>query len=261
MTWVLGMATRFGYATCVSDIQVSWDDSTFHNCLKKTHKVNDSLACAFAGSVEICFDMLDSLRTYCGHKKETSSSPNALMAQWPRLARRIYSLAPLIERRNRSQLLILGIEREHDVYVPVLYKLESPNFNPEKANAGQVFSIGCGSMLYRPVLEQIAQQSDPLAAYEKGFKGQGIGCGLMTVMTMERKQRPVQAISEELLCTVLSPHEFQQFPYRASITDANTGRTREVDMPSVAESYAEFKIVAASYGLRAAGARAGNRMG
>ena len=260
MTWVLGMSTRFDYVTCVSDIQVSWGDSEFHNCLKKTYKITDSLAAAFAGSVKIGFDLVEDLRGQCRTDTESAGSPKALIARWPRHAHHIFAAASLSERRNRSQLLILGIEREHDESIPVLYKLESPTFNPEKANAGQAFSIGCGSMIYKPVLDEIAQQSDPLTVYEsRGFAGKGIGCGLMMVMTTERQQRLAPGISEELLCTVLAPSEFQQFPYRSCITDANTGNTREVDMPTVAESYAAFKIVAESYGLQAAGARAGSK--
>lgn len=258
MTWVLGMATRFGYATCVSDIRVSWSNGDFHNCLKKTHRVTDSLAVAFAGSIRIGFDLVRNLEVYCDTNREISSSPKALMELWPRHARRIFSVARPSEKRNHSQLLILGVEKEHSVSVPVLYKLESPTFNPEKANESEVFSIGCGSEHYRPILEKLAQQADPFAVCERfSFIGKGIGCGLMMLMTTERQQRPAPGISEELLCTVISPNDFQQFPYRSNITEAATGNTREVDMPSVAESYAEFKSFARSYGLGAAGARAG----
>jgi len=256
MTWVLGTATRFGYVTCVSDIQVSWGDSEFRNCLKKAYKITDSLAVGFAGSIKIAFDLVDDLKSYYDSGTQIPECPKELMKRWPKQARRIFSAAPLDERANRSELLILGMAMENGGAAPVLYRLESPNFIPYKARRSEVLSIGCGSTLYKPVLEEIAQQSDPLAKYEQGFGGKGIGCGLMTVMTMERRQSPVQGISEELLCTVLSTTQFKQLPYRASVTDANTGDTREVDMPRVAESYDEFKAIAEAYGLQAAGARA-----
>ena len=73
----------------------------------------------------------------------------------------------------------------------------------------------------------------------------------MAVMTLEIRHQPTEGISEELLCSKVSVTGFEEFPYRANITNANTGEVREVGMPQLASSWNEVLAIAKSLNLRA----------
>ena len=254
------MATQFGYSVCVADIQVTWRDGRTQDCLKKTYQVTKSLGIAFAGSVRIGFELVEDLQTRCSLNKHLRN-PASLMSYWPRCARRIFEQSPGIEKEQKSELLIFGLNSQGERMQPVIYKLRSPDFKPRKASGNEVLSIGCGSAVepYAAVLRDISNQPNPLARWEThGFAGRGIGIGLMMVMFEELQKRKTEGISYHLLCSGWTPHEFWEEPNNGNVTtvygDCDKQTVWERRMPDLVTSYKEFEAVSQSVGFTAAGA-------
>ncbi len=256
MTWVAAMASaELPEAACVADIQITFkyrNKEVTHNGLRKVYRITHSLAVAFSGTVSIAFRLLENMRQ---QEAPLHDKPHALMTSWPTSAARVFRASQKKEKEGVG-LLVLGLDHNHSGQpMPFVYKLESPDFTPYKANGAELLSIGCGTRQYAAAIQNTCNEPNSFRAYERReFRGRGIGIGLVGMMAMEWRSQPAKGVSEELLCCIVSPYDSVDFPYRASIGNASTGETRQVGMPQLATSWAEVQRIAKSLGLSAAGA-------
>lgn len=242
-------------AACVSDIQITFKNgqrTVTHNGLRKIYRITYSLAIAFSGSVSIGFKLVEDLRN---QDVQLHDDPHGLMDHWPKSAARAFRCGQT-KGTDGLSLLVFGLDHhQSERPMPFVYKLESPDFVPYKAKGTEMLSIGCGAMHYAKAVQDTCNEPNSFKAYEdREFRGRGIGIGIMTMMAMEWRWKPAHGVSEELLCCVVSPFDSVDFPYRASIGNANTGETRHVGMPQLATSWAEVERIAKSFRLSAAGA-------
>jgi len=74
----------FGYGIGISDVRVTLEDGSQHDCLQKMYPVGRFMAMGFAGSVRIGFAMLEELSSLLGAAGEDQMwNPNDVAEWWP----------------------------------------------------------------------------------------------------------------------------------------------------------------------------------
>src|SRR5688500_8377775 len=115
MTWVIGMAHPFGYATVFSDIRVTFrNHSTGHHstmdCLQKVYMVGRYLTMGFAGSVAIGFGMIETLARLLHHQDENMVwIPSEVAKWWQFDAQEVFNNYPKLERKLGCKLVLAGV--------------------------------------------------------------------------------------------------------------------------------------------------------
>src|SRR6202035_2853935 len=92
MTWVIGVATPFGYGAAISDIQVTWPESgRTLDCLRKVYALSPFFVGGFAGSVSLGFQLLGDMAS-CLRTVDPGYyiPPRAFANKWYRRARRYF---------------------------------------------------------------------------------------------------------------------------------------------------------------------------
>jgi hypothetical protein len=124
-------------AVMVSDVRVSWDDGTEADLLRKAYRVGPYLLAGFAGSVNIGFQLINSLQNFLVPPDNSSSAwkPDWVAEHWHPEAAKIFANAPPKEQAGHSQLLIVGVWPDEHLGAPefprvYLIKLEAPDFRP-----------------------------------------------------------------------------------------------------------------------------------
>jgi hypothetical protein len=243
MTWVVGRSVIFGYAAGVSDVRVTLEDDSEHDCLQKIYEVGRLLALGFAGSVGIGFSMVERASAdFQRDEPDIAWQPEAAAGRLAVAARGIFAAASEVEQSYGSELMLLGAhpsETNGDTPWPKcsVYKLCAPDFVPYEAGPGEVLSIGSGSEVeqYRSVLKAAGDNLAHLKM-ESGFAG-GAGYGLLSAMRDAIEEQPVLGISPHLqFCVVgLGGVDISHFD-RVSFNDEQPDLT----MPPLARSRAEL---------------------
>src|SRR5258707_2174952 len=96
MTWVVGASSLFGYGVMVSDVRVSWSDNTEADLLRKAYRVGPYLLAGFAGSVNVGFQLIDSLQKFLLPPDNSVAAwkPDWVAEHWYPEAAQIFSKAP-----------------------------------------------------------------------------------------------------------------------------------------------------------------------
>jgi hypothetical protein len=118
------------------------------DCLQKIYPVGQYLAAGFAGSVQIGFEMIRSLKK--GLRLEDPSlawDPTVIAQEWPMTARKIFQKYPGATQEHGCQLILLGVHSTEDVGIPgmgraYIYSFSWPHFEPVLAKPYEVLSIG-----------------------------------------------------------------------------------------------------------------------
>ena len=166
MTWVIGTNLIFGYAAAISDIRVTFTDSSGQrqerDCLQKIYPVGQYLAAGFAGSVKIGFEMIRSLQKGLRvDNPDLAWDPTVIAETWPDTARKICQKHESLAQAGGSQLLLLGAHPTENVGMPgvmrtYVYSFSWPGCEPIQAQPHEVLSIGSGTGVrpYREMLQR-----------------------------------------------------------------------------------------------------------
>jgi hypothetical protein len=252
MTWIVGAAAALGYAVGISDIRVTFSDGSERDCLQKIYPMSRFIAAGFAGSVRIGFAMLNALAHSLRDLPDGQAYiPQEVADTLSLLARDVFRRSPDAEKKLGSHLILLGAHPTDHMGAPgwsrcSVHILESPNFEPEAGNMGQVVSIGCGSVI--PLYEQMLAgfTANPLSLLQGEVMGAKMGfVTLSMVMQKTVEKNPVPGISPHThICVVrrgsveIGSNNHDQYP--------QSGEKIEFRMPPVATTWAEFVQLAAS---------------
>lgn len=253
MTWVVAQPTIFGYSTCISDIQVTFEDQngkkTYKDCLQKVHAMDKNIIAAFAGNVLGGFVMLSSLSKTIKEEKRTDQSiePEYLIEKWSVAAKDTYGRLKPEAKEGGIAVLIAGVSHSMDLGIPGMGKptvatLRYPNFKPNFAKIGSWISIGSGTYVrrFKNLLNNLPGNSyNEMMRGELAFSG-GFGHNLASSIAYDvQKGLEVKGISKHFhfaqvsrMGTSLSSSDHDEFPM--------SGNKIEIRMPKVVKSLDEF---------------------
>jgi hypothetical protein len=167
MTWIIGSSAFWAGAILISDIRLSFIDSSKkpEDCLQKIYPLSKQVMAGFSGSVIIGFEIIDQLREQMNN--QTSEMPcniNILAhTRIPRIARRAYKEA-LIKYRpiyKKSEIILASAHPTLKLGATPfartsIHIFRDPDFNPVKADRRDIVSIGSGTSM-KPYLEALEQ--------------------------------------------------------------------------------------------------------
>jgi hypothetical protein len=233
----------------VSDVQVTFQDGTTADLVRKAYPVGPYIVGAFAGSVYIGFELLQSLADYLRLPSKAPSNAcweaNVVAEHWAPIARGVFEAAPMCEQDLGAQFLLVGAHPTEDGIltraIPYVCKFSWPDFHPEiTRNGNSALSIGSGSDVPRYV-EGIKEVLDPKNGMLQSEVGSIGGWGRMLGFAVNRMAtwHEVPGISQHFHIHVAlrGKVEFQnsdmtEYPKESSV--------RKIQMPPVAESYEQL---------------------
>jgi hypothetical protein len=256
MTWIVGTVPPFGYSILASDIRVRWPDGTEKDCLQKIYSMGENFMGGFAGSVLIGFTTLGMIAEQLPSKRR--NSPSDLAQKWiPKLVRRVFRSAPRDEQRLGCQIVVAAAHPTQtlgDVPWPRTYvwTFSCPEFRPCEAKFGEVLGIGCGSVVpsYK---EALRNACNPSFFFQSAPAGQEILASVVArAMHKAVTHTPVGGVSPFIQiglltrgqAVVLNPN-FREFHA--------DGRKIEIQVPTVATSFEEFRKYCQHGALNASG--------
>ena len=271
MTWIIGASSIFGYGAMMSDVRVTFGDGRQADLVQKAYGLGPYIVGGFAGSINIGFQMLESL------SKSLVVPPNApqpgawepewVAEQWQPSAAKIFAAADKREQAGQSHILLVGISHKIDpelaknpniVQGPRAYltKMRSPAFEPEVTTRPlSVVHIGSGSAVlhYTEMMQSYFDvHSDTLKA-EMGAPGMWprmLGHGIMRLV----EDHPVDGISPHVNILVCRSGEIFMMTNDSRKFPPDGAEPIEFKMPAIARSYAEFLSRCRDEGLSAVGA-------
>lgn len=228
MTWVIGSGTMFGYSFGLSDVRVTLQDKSEHDCLQKIHPVGRYLAAAFAGSVAIGFGMIDRLSELLAIPEDEPGvwNPDAVADWWPNDAKEVFASFPKEEREAGADLMLLGVNPNEHNGNPAwpraeVYIFRSPEFAAVKAKPHEILTIGCGADIpeFQAALAKLSRDNDARMKLMQGEVGTigGMGTSLTIRLTKMLQDRRPQWISSHL-------HQCWVFPNRIQISTNDHGQ-------------------------------------
>lgn len=149
VTWVIGMAEHPTGAVLVGDVCVTFTNSgTEHDMLQKIHAVAPNMACGFAGSVRVGFEMVESLRAYIAAGSWGDCPPTGrIVSKWRRQARRAWDQIDPPAKKLGCSLIVAGAQAPKGfVHKNIAYRLRDPQFEPERIDR-EPRAIGSGNQV------------------------------------------------------------------------------------------------------------------
>jgi hypothetical protein len=117
MTCVIGATSIFGYGAMMSDVRVTFSDGSERDLAQKAYPVGRFIVAGFAGSVQIGFQMLESL-TKCLVPPDAARPgawhPEWVAEHWKPVASKVFASAPPAEQALRCQILLVGVSHKID---------------------------------------------------------------------------------------------------------------------------------------------------
>jgi hypothetical protein len=264
MTWVVGASSLFGYGVMVSDVRVSWSDNTEADLLRKAYRVGPYLIAGFAGSVNVGFQLIDSLQKFLLPPDNSVAAwkPDWVAEHWHPEAATIFSKAMPEEQALHSQLLIVGVSPDEHLGAggfPRVYliKMEAPDFRPIFLPKGlTVCHIGSGSdvAIYEQTIAtffDIASPTLQAATAGPAAWAQMLGNSVGRLVS----DNPIDGISPHVHIQVCSLGSFHAGDNNVTRVH-HDGRHVEFRMPQVASTYDEFAVLCKKIGKPSAGAAA-----
>ena len=209
MTWVIGRSGPFGHAIGISDIRITLQDGSEHDCLQKIYKVAPQLVLGFAGAVAIGLEVVAQLtKSLLPHEDYGGWDPHYIAEGLPTRIRTLFGTFSANERSRGCELMLLSAHpTENDGAAPwarcYVYRFYAPNFEPIEAAQTEIVSIGSGTDVkpYREALDNLSKNAD-VYKLEELFPG-GSGFALMSSLTSLLLRSPTTGISKHLhICLV-----------------------------------------------------------
>ena len=143
MDGFVGGSSPFGYGVLVSDVRVSWKDGTEADLLRKAYRVGPYLLAGFAGSVNIGFQLIDSLQNFLVPPENSPSAwkPEWVTEHWHPEAAQIFASAPPDEQAGHSQLLIVGVSPDEHLGAPEYPRVYLKHNGSSPGSAGEAAKV------------------------------------------------------------------------------------------------------------------------
>ena len=186
----------FGYGFALSDVRVTLGDGREIDCLQKIHPVGQWVAAGFAGSVQIGFAMIDTLKSFLRlDGLDVAWDPLSLAQCWTAPTREMFAGFPLEARQHGCHLMLVSTHPQEHGGNPAwprsyVHIFKSPDFEPEPVMIHRLGSIGCGEA-YHPCRRAIERYSNNLEGQDiltqgeigaSGGMGSRLGMGLTDVL-------------------------------------------------------------------------------
>jgi hypothetical protein len=246
MTWVIGRAGPFGYATGISDIQVTLRNRKVLDCLQKIHYIGPNMVLGFAGSVSIGLKFVELMQSLLFTKEDRGAwNPLSVAENFPAIAHKFFYSQPITERENGCELMLISAhptltEGNTPWGKCYVHRFRWPNFLPEITKASEIVSIGSGEKA-KPYIEEIQRLNHDQSMFqlEVGYEG-GAGLGLMESISSVLNKIPVKGISNHIQISIID---------KSGVRNGNNDRVYSVNpednfiMPIVAKNLEEFKLL------------------
>lgn len=168
MTWIIGSSAFLSGAILISDIRLSFINSTIkpEDCLQKIYPLGKQVMAGFSGSVLIGFEIIDQLREQMNNQTSATPCNIDILAHTriPRIARRAYKEA-IVKYRPSYKASSIIVASAHPILnlgdTPFartrIHIFRAPDFNPVNVERRDIVSIGSGTSVapYLKVLEQV----------------------------------------------------------------------------------------------------------
>lgn len=267
MTWVIATSLHFPIYGCLfSDVQVTLHDGTTRDVLRKAYPLDPNAAAGFAGSVQIGFALLESLRALllstdaaAVHDKGRGSW---VAKHWPVIASRVFASSPAEERRLGAEVIAAFVADY--TYIgkrsarPNFYafKAKAPHFKPMIVTAPfKPLSIGSGADIPH-FMRAIHGLTDWKSTAAQAEIRQRFGWASFAAFSLSvtSEDSPVHGVSEHFNALAFDTVGYREFnsSRRVHLPDREPVPKR---MPPLASSFTEFANLIGS-AADAAGARA-----
>jgi hypothetical protein len=261
MTWVLAAAIPFGYGAIVSDVRVTWDDGRIsHDILQKVYPAGPMMMAAFAGSVEIGFQLVGDLHRSLQLPPGRIWEPKAAAWHWRRRGRRMFRNAPAALQTLGASIVLVGIspEKNGPFQFARCIRMTAPTFDLEILPPLIWASIGTGSQ-HRSAEDYTREF--PKHFWDFYFKTEGMNPGgvasaVASTVATSLEQTPMATVSNILQVGTVWPKEHRiKNLKRQRHGPAWTSETLVDPIPGeLLTSWTEFSRFAASEELEAAAA-------
>jgi hypothetical protein len=270
MTWVIGASSIFGYGTMMSDVRVTLNDGSERDLVQKACAVGRYIVAGFAGSVQIGFQMLESLTKFLvppDAAQPGAWEPEWVAERWKPIASKLFASAPPAEQALRCQILLVGVSHKIDleaaanpraVQMPraCIIRFSSPDFDFVLQNRRlSIEHIGSGGGVehYTKTMQKYFELNSESLKAEMGTLGMWpkmLGSNVARLVA----ERPIGGVSPHVHILVCASGQIFTMTNDETRFPSKEGEPIEFKMPKVARSYQEFRLRCRSTGVAAEGA-------
>lgn len=258
MTLVVGITfSDFGGAL-LSDTRVTFTSGLTRDMIRKTYSVGRVMAAGFSGSVAIGFELVRNLTMNLqlpANAQNDIWEPASVARAWSPIAKAIFDQAPEAERNHGSRILLVGVDPKGTG--ARLIRLAAPTFEPQFLRQGlRMCSIGTGSR-DRRIMREVRQHVD-MRATPAGLLQGGIGLwagALADYVGQESGTHLGSDVGRHFHVLTVESRGFSLHTSgRKSFVDWQEEPIDLDPMPTVAESFDQFRRMAEADGLTTAAA-------
>ena len=265
MTWICAVSSVTGGCALYSDIQATFSNGSTKDLVQKAFPFTNSMAAGFAGSVRIGFDLLDSLATFLklppdADAEQVGWDPQWVSVSWAPLARSVFERADPAERRLGATILVVAASPSENCGLGAKFyftRFSAPDFKPGiMTKPFKLCSIGSGAGIaeYHTSLKPLFRWSGHISTLQADVGGaHGWARNLSFRISRRLAAHPHPGISRHMHTIIVGRRLIIVENKDENIYRGEEPRI-EIRMPPVAQTYPQFKALAASGGDEAAGA-------
>lgn len=260
MTWIVGTGTMFGHAVLASDIRATFKYSTGEeshiDCLQKVYPLGKFVVGGFAGSVKIGFSIMGHLQAELSMVDEGNVWNLDIIANtWlSRVVRRIFNSFPQSEKVSGVQIILASTHPTINwpfpsTPLPVVYKFNSPNFEPQKAAQNEVLGIGSGAAVI-DCMNKVNEICNSPFFHEMIYGGaQSQASYVADTLGREIQRTPLPGISNLFQCATVNRVQIEIFNHETFLCTAEGKKPILKFPPVLATNYEQFTKIAAKSGV------------
>lgn len=261
MTWLVGTNTFFGHAVIASDICVTFTsnsgETTYIDCLQKVYPLGKFIIGGFAGSVRIGFYLIGHLQTELSILDEGNVWDLDIIANtWlPRVVRRIFNSSPSDEKNLGVSIILASVHPTKNGPFPktpltLVYKFNSPNFEPQEAAQNEVFGIGSGAGII-DCMNNVNEICNSFSFHKAIYGGEQYqAMRVADILEREIQKLPLPGVSNLFQFATVNRNKYEIFNHERDIVTSE-GRKPLVRFPKIYSNYEEFKNFAKNLGVKA----------
>ena len=260
MTWLVGTNTFFGHAVIASDICVTFTsnsgETTYIDCLQKVYPLGKFIVGGFAGSVRIGFYLIGHLQTELSILDEGNVWDLDIIANtWlPRVVRRIFNSSPSDEKNLGVSIILASVHPTKNGPFPkipltLVYKFNSPTFEPQKAAQNEVFGIGSGAGII-DCMNNVNEICNSFSFHKAIYGGEQYqAMRVADILEREIQKLPLPGVSNLFQFATVNRNKYEIFNHERDIATSE-GRKPLVRFPKIYSNYEEFINFAKTLGIK-----------
>jgi hypothetical protein len=265
LTWICAVSSITGGCALYSDVQVTFSDGKTKDLVQKAFPLTNSIAAGFAGSVRIGFSLLESLASFLKLPPEVDPDlvgwdPGWVSENWAPLARSVFQSAERSEQRLGARILMVAASPNENIGLGAKFyftRFSEPDFRPGvMTKPVKLCSIGSGARVseYHRSLKPLFKWSVHAATLQANVAGpHGWAQNLSFRISQRLANHPHTGISRHMHAIVVGRRSIVMGNNDESIYRGEAPPI-EIRMPPIAQTYGQFKAMAAAGGDEPAGA-------